>query len=557
LRTLIAGTLVAVVTLRVGRGLLGGQAESSAPAGTRVAPAGARAACARAGLDRGHRAWVRRILFATLLGVAATSGVGIAIAFRRHALSAHQSAAAGTLTVAGSSHARPLPNGFLGLSFEFRGLEEYLGKNPAAIDQPFLQLVRNLAPGQRPVLRIGGDSTDWTWWPLPGTPRPGGVKYNLNPGWTRMARALSGALGARLILGVNFEADRRAIARAEAASMVDGIGTRSIAALELGNEPELYTHFDWYRTAGGQGVKGRAAGYNFGTYLHDYASVSGSLPGVTLAGPSSGSARYLDYLGQFLGQERRVGLVTIHAYPLKRCVPSDRPSNAQLLAPATLKSLTSQVAAYVAVAHAHGRPLRVDEMNSVSCGGYAPVTLTFGPALWALEQLFELDAANVDGVNFDTIPNTLQHLIGVSRVHGHWATTVQPEYYGLLAFAQAAPLGARLAATTGSLPPTVNAFATLASGHSTHVVLINTGPGPASIRLNLAGQSGPVKVWKLSAPGLGATGRVTLGGQSIDPWNGQLTGTQNVTYLAPSAGADPGAYQVVVAPNSATIVSTS
>jgi len=289
-----------------------------------------------------HRAWARRVLFATLLVVAATSGVGIALAFRRHnvpaagrrapsaassiarastratAPAAQPSSSAGTLTIAGSSHARPLPNGFLGLSFEFRGLEEYLGGNPAALDQPFLQLVRNLTPGQRPVMRIGGDSTDWTWWPVPGTRRPGGVKYNLNPRWTRVAHVFSAALRARLILGVNFEADSRAIARAMATGMVDGIGPHSIAALELGNEPELYTHFNWYRAADGHGVRGRAAGYNFGSYLHDYASVSGSLPRVTLAGPSAGSPGYLDYLGQYLDQERRVGLVTIHAYPLKR-----------------------------------------------------------------------------------------------------------------------------------------------------------------------------------------------------------------------------------------------
>ena len=34
------------------------------------------------------------------------------------------------------------------------------------------QLVRNLDPGQRPVLRLGGDTGDWSWYPIAHMPRP-------------------------------------------------------------------------------------------------------------------------------------------------------------------------------------------------------------------------------------------------------------------------------------------------------------------------------------------------------------------------------------------------
>ena len=44
----------------------------------------------------------------------------------------------------------------------------------------FEQLIRNLAPGQAPDLRIGGDTTDWTWWPVPGVAKPGGIRYSLD-----------------------------------------------------------------------------------------------------------------------------------------------------------------------------------------------------------------------------------------------------------------------------------------------------------------------------------------------------------------------------------------
>ena len=112
--------------------------------------------------------------------------------------------AAQLLSVGRSTVTRPLPGAFLGFSFEFRGLEEYLGSDASALDPVFLQLIRNLAPDQRPVVRIGGDSTDWTWWPVPhALPRGSALRPQLRLGTA--AHSLAQALGARLILGVNFE----------------------------------------------------------------------------------------------------------------------------------------------------------------------------------------------------------------------------------------------------------------------------------------------------------------------------------------------------------------
>src|ERR1700760_3683894 len=70
------------------------------------------------------------------------------------------------LTVDRMARERTIPRGFLGLSFEYMSLERFTGTNPGALDPVFLQLVRNLTPGQRPVIRIGGGSTDHTWLPV-------------------------------------------------------------------------------------------------------------------------------------------------------------------------------------------------------------------------------------------------------------------------------------------------------------------------------------------------------------------------------------------------------
>jgi hypothetical protein len=142
----------------------------------------------------------------------------------------------------------------------------------------FDQLVRNLTPGQSPVLRFGGDTTDWTWAPTPGVPKPPGIRYTLTPAWMRSSSAAARALDARLILGVNFESDSAAIAAAESAALLRGVGRRYVAGLELGNEPEVYGSLGWYQTPAGVAVPGRPAGYDFASYLRDYAGVSRGIP---------------------------------------------------------------------------------------------------------------------------------------------------------------------------------------------------------------------------------------------------------------------------------------
>ena len=87
--------------------------------------------------------------------------------------------------------------GFLGLSLEYKAIHQYTGRNPLAINPVLVELLRELAPGQSPVIRIGGDSTDQSWWPIRGVIPPGGVSYALTNGWLRTTRALAADLDAR------------------------------------------------------------------------------------------------------------------------------------------------------------------------------------------------------------------------------------------------------------------------------------------------------------------------------------------------------------------------
>jgi hypothetical protein len=433
----------------------------------------------------------------------------------------------------------PIPAGFVGLSIEFRGLEDYLGQDPAALNPAFVQLVRNLAPAQSPVLRIGGDSTDWTWSPVAGVNRPPGVRYDLDDTWQRVARALTQAIGGRLILGVNLEADSPRVAAGEAQAFLAGIGRAGIEALEIGNEPELYGSFGWYRTPAGLRVTGRPRGYDFQDYMRDFSAFAAVLPRAPVAGPSTGGPEFMRPLNSFLAGQPRVGLVTLHAYPLKHCSASKHVTIAQLLSDASSAGLAGMLAPYVEIARRHGVRLRIDEMNAISCGGTRGVSDTFASALWALDALFELARVGVDGVNIDSVPGTINELIGSHQAGGSWHAEVHPEYYGLMMFAQATPPGSRLLELHWQPPAGIQAWATRAPGGRVRVVLINRQAGSQTVHVRIPAGRTPATLERLQAPSVSATSGVTLGGRGFGPQTttGSLAGPARDARIAPKAGS--------------------
>lgn len=439
----------------------------------------------------------------------------------------------------GGAVGAPAARGFLGLSIEFKSILNYLGRDPAAVNPTFVQLVRNLDPGQAPVIRIGGDSTDWTWAAASGVARPPGVRYTLGPRWIAVVRAAAVALGARLIVGVNFEADSRTIAGVEARALLHGLGA-SVEALELGNEPEVYGALGWYRTATGVEVPGRSRGYGIAGFVHDYASVVGALgSSVPLAGPATGSRMFISALGRFVRSEPRVRIVTVHRYPLNRCFSApgspEYPTIANLLAPSSSRGLANALAAPIATAHRLGRTLRVDELNSVACAGKSGISDTFASSLWVLDTLFALARVGADGVNIHTLQTGAYAPFQFRYTSGRWEAQVKPIYYGMLMFARAAPPGSRLLKL--SAPAWLHAWAARAPDGRVRVVFINESARrgwTVAVRVPNAGALASLQ--RLSAPALTARAGVTIDAQRFAPRTstGKLTGTATAISLTKS-----------------------
>lgn len=445
--------------------------------------------------------------------------------------------------VSANATGQAMAGGFVGVSFEYRALHQYTGRDPLAIDPSLLGLLRGLAPDQSPVIRIGGDSTDGSWWPIRGMLAPGGVYYPITEGWLRTTRALAADLDARLILGINLAAGRPAIAAAEGRALLGGIGSQYIDALEIGNEPDLYGVFPWYRDRRGHLYRARNRGYDLSDYTKQFTEWSRVLPGVPLAGPAVSGPAWMGKLGSFISAEPKLGLITYHRYPLRACVtnPSSPgyPSIPNLLADSSSSGLAQSLAAYVQVAHRHNLQFRLGEMNTASCEGAPGVSDTFASALWALDTMFNLANVGVDGVNIHMLPGSDYELFTISHsASGAWQAFVHPEYYGLMMFAQAFPPGAHLLPVTAPAGP-VKFWATEDTTGTIRVVVINQDTtAPHTINLQLPSTTAPGAVETLTAPAVNATSEVTFGGQSFgaETATGTLPGTPAATPVTPTLG---------------------
>ncbi len=438
--------------------------------------------------------------------------------------------------------------GFLGIATSLSTIPGLSGP-PTDLDTPFLNLLRDLSPGAPVLLRLGGNSGDDSWWPIPGMKERD--LYPLTPRWGARVHALLTALGAKAIIGVNLKQgpkiDSR-IASTEVADFNRYVGANLIDAFELGNEPEFYP----LSVVDGRRVRGPDT---IAAYSKKFSQVAAALGEVPVTGPGSVGPVWRSELGTILSHvPSRLKLVTVHDYPLMNCSRLADLSMSDFFTSASIQGLADSIHEEVMAASAHGKPLRVDEINGITCGGKAGLSNSFGEALWALNVLPALWQAGVQGVNFQAIYGDFNQMIHSDRTASGWTVSVEPEYYGLLTFAEATPAGSRLLRISNPGLAHFYQFAVRAPDGSQRVVLTNVGSVARTIGVAASGARGSGSVSLLSAKSLSATSGTTLAGQSLSPRTGQLSGTQHVTLVRPNA---KGVYAVRVPARAAAVLTLS
>jgi hypothetical protein len=490
----------------------------------------------------------RASLAARVAALVAVCAVGAPLAIAP-ARSAADTQATTTVHVGGPAAVAPTSTaqGFLGMATSFSTISVLEGR-PTDPDVAFQHLLENLSPGAPFQLRLGGVSADTSWWAVPGMKKPRYLS-TLTPQWGANLKSLLTTVGGRVILGVNLEEDpdiNPAIATAEVSDFNRYVGTNLIDAFELGNEPE---YWPLSVVAGGRGHDTIAA------YGKKFSQIAGQLGGAPLAGPASVGKVWLGELGTVLNHlPSHLTVATVHLYPLKNCSLGAHPLLSQLLAPPSIQGLAESAHGMVKAAAAHGEPLRVDELNGITCGGKAGLSNSFGEALWALNVLPALWKAGVQGVNYQTVDGLLNQVITARHSGSGWRVSVEPVYYGLLAFAQAAPAGSRLLNVSQTGVPHVYRFAVRAPDGSERVVLTNVGSVTRTLGVRASGMHGPGSLSLLTARSLTATGGVTLGGQTVSSHTGELSRTPRVTRVRPSGKRT---YTVRVPAHAAAILTLS
>ena len=248
-------------------------------------------------------------------------------------------------------------------------------------------------------------------------------------------------------------------------------------------------------------------------------------------------------------------MVTVHSYWLNACLSASKlpgyPTVSNLLNPYPPSRLTRSLAQYASISHADHLPIRIDEMNAVTCGGRPGVSDVFASALWLLNALFEAAADGIDGVNIHTFPGTANEVFSFSRVNGEWLGTVAPEYYGLLMFSQAAPAGARLLQIAQRDTGQTRVWATLDKDGDTRLLLINDSlTRSSSVDVQTVVADEPAELERLLAPSAYAKRGITIDGQSFGAQTatGALAGPTSTTTLAPSSSRSGAASYAVTLP---------
>ncbi len=440
---------------------------------------------------------------------------------------------AATLTIS-SQPGTPVPRSFLGLSTEYWSVPSY-NRHPAWLER-VLKLIR--APGDGPViLRVGGDSADRTFW-VASVRRKLPWMFELTPAWFRELRSVVRRTGVHVIIDLNLVTGSSWMAAEWAAAAEAALPRGTIAGFEVGNEPDIYSRQYWARaTASGtlnpdllpQRLTPATYVAEFRTYARTLAEVAPRAPliGPVVANPN----RHLSWVKALLsGPHRGLGAVSVHRYPYSACARKSSPAFptvARLLSQKASLGVARSVAPAVRLAHRAGLPLRLTELNSVTCGGRPGVSNTFATALWAPDTLFELVRAGVNGANVHVREGRINAAFAMSRA----GFSARPLLYGLALFARSLGPGADLLHTVvrsrSTLP--LKAWAIrLRAG--LHVVLIDKGPEPVRVDLALP-ETGPATLERLLAPSVRSTRGVTLGGQWLGRdarWHGRPA-AENIT----------------------------
>ena len=425
---------------------------------------------------------------------------------------AHTTAATGavpvTVAINPLAPGPAVPQRFLGLSFEAAALTQLSRYGDRG---NLVALLRSLGPG---MLRFGGITADENVaWSDAQTPRPAWASSAIGPAQMHALGVLARRSGWQVLLTVGLAHYEPTAAAREVAAAHRALGP-NLAAVEIGNEPNSY---------GSHGL--RELPWLAQTYEEEVSSyrqaIDALTPGVPIAGPDiSGSGIFSDW-GEAEALTQQPVLLTGHHYPLG-CAQTPPPSIELLLSEATRAREARSLATYMSLQRANGIPVRIDEANTVSCGGAPGISNTFASALWATGYITQAMTAGTAGINLQGNPKNCPGYTPLctpdAAAIAAGQLSAEPEWYALLltsTLVGARPLPSTI---TASAAPDLAVAPFLGPERSFKVVLVDDEPRgaqPLALQLQLGSATGSAQILRLTAPAQNAAGGLELGGHAV------------------------------------------
>jgi hypothetical protein len=391
-----------------------------------------------------------------------------------------------------------------------------------------------------PMVRIGANDVERCSWAGTGTApsQPNGQPFvtKVTTGGVDQFCDFLSVTGTKAIYGVNFQLGNVTASSAEAAYVMSKCPS-SIVGIEIGNEPDKFG-----------GWASQQADYE------KFADAILAIPGALLVGPACTSKAATTFSVPFADTiaakyPGKLAVLAQHSYVAAANSSGCSVPNLQV----TTTGLSGIFDTIQAAATKNDLPnWRMDETNTCSGHGQQGVSDTFLSSLWAIDYLFEVAKRGGSGVNFHNGENgqdgTVPFYYEPLKETNGLVTQVQPEFYGMLLFAQAGA-GSMISATVTTSAPHFTAWAVKASG-STNVVLNNRDAASgvsAKVDLGSAVTSASAIYLEATPPGslTAAAGGVSLAGAQVsaagdwprnEPYVQSVSGTAVSVYV-PAASA--------------------
>ena len=432
-----------------------------------------------------------------------------------------------------------IPRSFLGFSTEYWTLP--VDENHIALYRRVLALLHTPGDG-RFVLRIGGVSSDHSFWQL-AVHRSPEWAFAITPRWIARTARIVRQSRLRVIIDLNLITATPALNADLAREAVAALPRGSIAAFEIGNEPDVYNHQVWGvrlegdRTANGALPSSLTAGTYATMFSADARSLHAVAPTVALQGPALADPRLsLGWIARLLaGRHPRLDAVSVHEYPYTACARPGAPAYptiGKLLSPRTTTRMANAVTPAVRLARRSALPVRVSEFNSVTCGGVRGVSNSFASALWAPSALFAFVRAGVSSADLHVRAFSINAPFGFDRA----GVVPRPLLYGLILFTRMLRPGSRLVRVRvqGPAGAPLRAWAVRQTRRRLSILLIDRTTRAVRVGVPLPSHR-RATVQRLVAPSARATSGETLDGQ----WLGadlRWKGRKRVERVAPHGG---------------------